>query len=322
MATLAGIENNTWGISKIGYGVIAEGITLIRQRIDIVLRTTKGSDPLRPFFGSNIFSFIDYPLKVAIPNIKAEIVTALQLWMPEIKVVSVTHTLASSSNPVFEITYQVVDEDLIDKLIFDLNQGTTAGTATGEIILQAFFPPNSTGYRYTIKLIRNNLALTPIPDSSGFASIPEMFDWAKANWFFWGRWFLLSDRIVCYMSSEGVNNATLSISVLPIVRIEAVFPPLEPSQFFNVNFTVNGQQAIPLFPEIFTNPGEVLFWIQSNWANYGSWYIEGVQADSNSAFTDEFSLEFDTPMPDTFKLILVSNVDGFTGEIQITTSNG
>lgn len=288
--------------------------------MDIALRTTKGSDPLRPEFGSNIYQYMDTPLDTAIPNIKAEIINTLEMWITNIEVTNVNHSYNSASNPVFQVTYTVLDQSIVDTLLFDLKAGQTTASGASEIILQAFFPPNPNNYRYQVSLIRNSVEGTPLPDAGGYANINDLFNWITTNWFFWGRWYLLSDRIVCYMNSEGINNATLSISVIAVVRIEAQFPPVDPGHFYNVTFNVNGQPVSPAMPQTFNIPGSALFWAQSNWGQYGSWSIEGVSADSNSVFSDEFSDEFDTPLPDTFKLILVSNIADFTGELQIITS--
>lgn len=320
MAVLANIENNTWSISTIGYGVIVEGLAVIRQRIDLTLRTTKRSDPLRPEFGSNIYRYIDTPHNVAIPNIKAEIIYALEMWVPEIKVTGIRHNFNDESNPAFEITYQLADESLTDKVVFDLRTGQTTSSAATEIILQAFFPPNPNNYRYRLSLIRNSVPAAPYPDQGGYATIKEMFDWIMANWFFWGRWYLLSDRIVCYMNSEGLNNATLSISVAAIVRLSAYFPLLELDEYYKVSLTINGEAASPEIPQTFNIPGDVLFWVQNNWGEYGSWSIEGVPSADNASFSDEFSAEFDAPLPDTFKLILTTDIPDFTGEMQIITT--
>jgi phage baseplate assembly protein W len=319
LAALANIENSTWGISTIGYGVIVEGIAVIRQRIDLALRTTKRSDPLRPEFGSNIYKFIDSPLDIAIPNIKAEIIYALEMWVPDIKITNVNHTFKDESNPLFEITYQLSDDSLTDKVIFDLRAGQTTSSAINEIILQAFFPPNPNNYRYQVSFIRNDAAANPLPNAGGYATIQELFNWITANWFFWGRWYLLSNRIVLYMNNEGISNASLSISVIAIVRIEANFPLLQSDEHYKVTFTVNGQPASPAMPQTFQLIGEVLLWAQTNWGQYGSWSIEGVPSSDNAAFSDDFSLEFDSPLPNTFKLVLISNNPDFTGEIQITS---
>lgn len=321
MATLASIGNNTWGISTIGYGVIAEGISLIRQRISIVLRTSRGSDPMRPVFGSRIFEYISMPSDIAIPNIKAEIVNALQMWMPEINVLAITHTYKEAYNPLFAITYEVLDDSIVDKLLFDLKEGTTTGgggVPVTEIILQAFFPPNPNNYRYQIQLIINNEDAHPIPDSGGFATIPQLFEWIQANWFFRGRWHLLSDRIVCYMNSEGITGASLAILVLSIVRLEKDFPLLEPDEFYSVQLTVNGSPAAPAMPATFITVGDVLVWAQTNWSHYGEWSVEGVPGNNNTTFSDEFSTELDAPEPDTFRLILTSDLQGFTGDLQIS----
>lgn len=320
MAVLANIENNTWSISTIGYGVVVEGIAVIRQRIDLALRTTKRSDPLRPEFGSNIHKYIDTPHPVAIPNIKAEIIYALEMWVPEIRVTSVGHQFNDESNPLFEINYQLEDESMEDKVLFDLRAGRTTSSVINEIILQAFFPPNPNNYRYQVSLIRNNVQVNPVPDPGGYGTINELFSWITANWSYRGRWFLLNDRIVCYMKSEGVSNATLSIAVLAVVQITGIFPPLERGQYYRVMFNVNGEAAEPAMPETFNTAGGVLLWARNNWGTYGSWSLESVPSTSDTSFSDEFSPEFDSPMPDTFKLILISDIPDFTGEIDISTT--
>jgi len=319
MASLQNINNSIWGISTIGYGVIVEGIAAIRQRMDLAIRTTKGTDPMRPEFGSYVYKFVDFPVNVAVPNIKKELLVALQLWVPEIKVTSIRHTFENDYNPIFEITYQVIDEDVIDKLLFDLRTGNTSTVtdALNEIILQAFFPPNPNSYRYKIKLQKNGSDVLPMVPASGFVSIQEMFDWVQGNWFYVGRWYLLTDKIVCYMSSEGVTSATLSIEVLPIVKFEADFPQLSPGEFFNVSFKANGVDAVPAMPQTFNNPGEVLVFAQTNWSNYATWGIEYLQNEGTAIFSDEFSDEF-AIASSGYKLVGVSNVEGFVAELEIS----
>jgi phage baseplate assembly protein W len=317
LATLNSINSNVWGLSLAGYGVIVEGIAAIRQRIDIAIRTTKGTDPLRPEFGSLIFQYVDVPVNIAVPNIKAEIIKALQLWVPEIKVIAIKHTFDAPHNPVFEVTYRLTDDDLIDKLLFDLRQGTTTVTdALNEIILQAFFPPNPNNYRYTLKLLKNGSQVFPAPNPSGFASIQELFDWASKNLFYVGKWFLLPDRIACYMNSDSVTSASLAIEVLPITKLSASFPQLSANQFFNVQFKINGVDKQPAMPQTFTNPGEVLAFAQSNWQGL-EWLIEFLQTDDQGVFSDEFSDEMDVAATG-YNLIGISHDQNFVGDLQIT----
>lgn len=320
LAIISNIDSAVWGISTLGYGVIAEGIAVIRQSIDIIIRTSKGSDPLRPEFGSNIYRYQDTPMNVAVPNIKREIVQSLAMWEPRIKVMSVTHYFESVSHVIFEITYRVTDEGLIDKIRFDLS-GNTTTAPVGEITLQAFFPLNPDALRYRLSLIRNGKQVLPPPPVSGFGSIGELFDWAKTNWFFWGRWFLLTDRVVLYMSSEGVTDATMSISVMNEKRVAANFPSLQIGEKYAVVFKVAGNDVAPAMPE-FTNAGAVLTYAQQNWSEFGVWDIEGIPANIAGQFNDEFTDEFFINLPDSLTLVLLSNIPGFTATLNITATGG
>ena len=52
------------------------GLEDLRQAIAIILRTPRGSDPLRPEFGSNLHLYIDYPVNRARPHLVRETVDA------------------------------------------------------------------------------------------------------------------------------------------------------------------------------------------------------------------------------------------------------
>lgn len=49
----------------------------INQCIAIILTTRKGSVPLRPTFGSEIYKYVDYPVNEAIPNITRETIDSV-----------------------------------------------------------------------------------------------------------------------------------------------------------------------------------------------------------------------------------------------------
>ena len=57
-------------------GEIVRGLDDIRQAIQIILRTPRGSDPHRPEFGSNLHLYIDWPVDRAIPHVVRESVEA------------------------------------------------------------------------------------------------------------------------------------------------------------------------------------------------------------------------------------------------------
>lgn len=317
MADFTNIDSPVWGMAVQGYGIIVQGLATIRQRMSIVIRTTKTTDPLRPEFGTRVYSYIDAPLNIAIPNIKREILECLAMWVKDIKVVAIRHYVPVPGNVVFEIIYKVLDEELIDKLLFDLLAGETVIDASNELILQAFFPANPNGYRYQIKFEKNGSSVFPNPNPSGYATINELFAFASSNWFYIGRWYLLADKIVCYMDSNGVTSASLAIEVLPIIHFEHELPGLNAGQFYNVQFLATGIAATPAMPQTFTSAGEVVTWAQDNWSNYATWSIEFLYDDNVGVFSDEFSDELAVSSTG-FKLVGVSNVEGFTGELTIT----
>ena len=86
-----------------------QGVDDIHQCIDHILSTMKGTDVLRPEFGSDHFQYIDQPEDIAIPNIVREITLALQRWENRIEVESVQ---ISGQAPHFEllIFWTLVDD--------------------------------------------------------------------------------------------------------------------------------------------------------------------------------------------------------------------
>jgi phage baseplate assembly protein W len=81
-----------WQIALGGAGY-AEALDDLRQAIAIILLTRKGSDPLRPAFGSDIWRYIDHPIDRARPHLVREVVEAIRRWEPRVKVERVTVTL-------------------------------------------------------------------------------------------------------------------------------------------------------------------------------------------------------------------------------------
>lgn len=93
MANINDITTVNWQMSLSAPGLVVEGVEDVKQCIDVVLRTRKGSDPLRPEFGCGIFDYIDAPINKAIPNMKKEILEAIALFETRIEIVSITHEI-------------------------------------------------------------------------------------------------------------------------------------------------------------------------------------------------------------------------------------
>ena len=58
------------------------GVDDIAQCIRIILETPKGSDPLRPLFGSDAYLYLDRPLPATVPFIIREAWDAIATWEP------------------------------------------------------------------------------------------------------------------------------------------------------------------------------------------------------------------------------------------------
>lgn len=91
MATISDIQTTEWQISTQGVGLIVQGTEDVRQCINTILLTRKGSDPLRPEFGCDIYQYIDKPVNRSIPQMIKSILEAIAMWEPRVKVISIKH---------------------------------------------------------------------------------------------------------------------------------------------------------------------------------------------------------------------------------------
>jgi phage baseplate assembly protein W len=81
---------DTPGLPGSGIGNVVQGLADVNQCIRIILTTPKGSDPLRPTFGADVWRYIDSPLNSAVAAIVREVTEAIMRWEPRVTVVSVT----------------------------------------------------------------------------------------------------------------------------------------------------------------------------------------------------------------------------------------
>jgi phage baseplate assembly protein W len=88
--TLGDIRSADWSLALGAIGEVVQGIADVEQCLGIIVTTPRGSDPLRPTFGSDIWRYIDFPLDRALPAIVSELTSAIALWEPRVNLVSVT----------------------------------------------------------------------------------------------------------------------------------------------------------------------------------------------------------------------------------------
>lgn len=91
--TIKDIHTTEWQMSTDGVGMVAQGLDDVRQCINIILLTRKGSDPLRPEFGCDLYQYIDKPVNTALPQMIKAMLEALSQWEPRVNVLAITHDL-------------------------------------------------------------------------------------------------------------------------------------------------------------------------------------------------------------------------------------
>jgi phage baseplate assembly protein W len=90
--SMGDITSVDWSLKLGAIGEIVQGPDDVEQCLQIILTTPKGSDPLRPTFGADLWQYIDYPIDAAIPSLVREVTEAITLWEPRVKLVSITAT--------------------------------------------------------------------------------------------------------------------------------------------------------------------------------------------------------------------------------------
>lgn len=108
------ITADNWSPRVGSPGEIVCGLDDINQCIDIIIATRKGTVPHRPLFGCDAWRWLDAPPAISIPNIKREVLDALDLWEPRIVVVLVTVLLSGSAATV-TINWRLVNDATIMK---------------------------------------------------------------------------------------------------------------------------------------------------------------------------------------------------------------
>lgn len=97
MATLNEITSPDWSFSLAGTGQVVEDFSDINQCILIILSTVRGTDPLRPEFGVNIFDYIDLPVNTALPELIRECVDQITQFEPRVEITAVGKRVEGSS---------------------------------------------------------------------------------------------------------------------------------------------------------------------------------------------------------------------------------
>jgi len=121
--TLQDIRATNWQLSRTTIGQVVAGIEDIRQCIGIILTTTKGSVPLNPLFGSDIWQFIDRPINTAVANISAEILDAVGKWEPRIIIKNLTYDI-TGSRVDYALQFTLLESSEVTEILFYIDRQT------------------------------------------------------------------------------------------------------------------------------------------------------------------------------------------------------
>ena len=108
MTRLADIQSLHWQPALGGEGIV-ENLDDLNQAIQVILRTPKGSDPLRPEFGSDLHLYLDYPIHRARPHVVRESVEAIRRWEPRVAVERVEFYLVEVSHAAIRVVWRLAD---------------------------------------------------------------------------------------------------------------------------------------------------------------------------------------------------------------------
>lgn len=137
MTTLVpNIQSVNWQISRTGFGQIAQGLEDIRQCIFNILTTSRGTDPLRPEFGTLIYQYLDKPVNFAAPKIVSEILDGVRLWEQRVIIRKIVHEVNTTGGITFKMSIDVLVLGESKDLLFQIDRinrpsddgGTTAFT--------------------------------------------------------------------------------------------------------------------------------------------------------------------------------------------------
>lgn len=100
------IDTPDWSMSLDGVGQVVRDGDDIAQSIKIIVMTEKGSDPLRPGFGSDVAQIVDQPIDIAIGALKRNIIEQVERWEPRAEIEQIDHDVEGE-----KITLSVVWRD-------------------------------------------------------------------------------------------------------------------------------------------------------------------------------------------------------------------
>ena len=263
------IPTKNWQLDLKNADKIVVGYDDIQQCISVILRTRKGEDALRPDFGSGVWQWLDKPISASIPNMKREIIQALQSFEPRITIQKILHepdVTDGKSNVIFGIIYKTGDDDT-GIFQYSLKEDTKP------LSLSASYLPNA--FLYLIDMSLDGNPVSPASPQNGFLSISEMMKWVHQFWKNFGNWYLLLEdhKVIVYISAGLGASGKLTITSVTN-ELHAQFPERDDLINYNVVFKKDGKRISPWASKGFGTENEVLSFVGKQYSKYGKWIIK------------------------------------------------
>lgn len=115
LSTIAGAS----GLLDDKYAQLVTDEADINQCLTILFNTPVGSQPLRPLFGCNLNRYLDYPLSLMRPNMVREIVQAVRLFEPRIRLVRVSVDAVADAQILCSVEWRYTDA--VQQQIYTMN---------------------------------------------------------------------------------------------------------------------------------------------------------------------------------------------------------
>ena len=100
MTPIPQISARDWQLALGQPGDVVTDVDDIRQCLQLILTTPKGSDPLRPEFACDLWRYIDAPIDQAIPHLVREAWDAIETFEPRIELVSIMPRLGDTPGQI------------------------------------------------------------------------------------------------------------------------------------------------------------------------------------------------------------------------------
>jgi phage baseplate assembly protein W len=160
------IRSSEWSLSVNGIGQVVEGFDDINQCIRLAVMTQKGTDPLRPEFGCDIWRHLDGGIDIAAPLMVQELLETISTWERRIEVTEIGYDYSDVS-----------DEDKSKKIDFRILWVLAGTQQRGSSLISLDLSPRSEAEAPPV-------VITPleVPVLSGtYIGLQPVLTWTYAN---------------------------------------------------------------------------------------------------------------------------------------------